>query len=1287
MTENNDFEKQEQMQGGEGYDNEVPVNAELASNDEDTKEVKVDSNESSMNTDKGVEDPLEQINAPFDSTTDDESIEYMPLVDEAKLGEVQTRTGTEDDGVDTHDDNIVVINEDETLSDELAVKEDDDLGAVENDDSTVLRNDETDHQDLDGSRKIDQETSEPHKFDTLEGEISGPEEQDGLDESSSGWWGDVPFTPIEKITEDEGTQPIQISKENNIAPDVSEENSEDLSRAETRVMPLHPSEIIEVGKDTPSVESDVTPVKGLHSASDDIPTIPPPNVPLGWTPENPNLPKVVSEIDKQATRVTPAAYQASKRKPRDRQDTDEIPVKSSIKKGRRESELKRPKKTKNKKKLGGCLIRAFLLFVFLIILAALVLGSIGIYQYFRISSSLPDVNELRENAAQFETTRILDREGHLLYEIIDPNAGRRTFVSLEDISPELIAATIATEDKDFFSNPGFDLWAMTRALIQNYTAGEIRSGASTITQQLARALLLDPAERYEQSYERKAREIVLAYEITQQYSKEEILELYLNENFYGNMAYGIQAASESYFITSAEELNLWQASFLAGLPQGPSIYDIYTNREATLYRQRSVLVLMYELSSERGCIDVGEGRPPVCVTYTDATQAGIDLANYVFPEQNFFMRYPHWVVYVKSLLEEQFDPQTIYKSGFTVYTTLDPDLQSKAERIIKEQLASLVENNASNGALMAMDPQNGEILAMVGSADFFDDDIDGQVNMVLSQTRQPGSAIKPLTYVAAFEKGWTPATLIWDVPTEFPPSTDPFDTNPPYEPVNYDGKFHGPVSIRSALANSYNIPAVKALEFVGIYDDPDTPVEDGLISFARRLGITSLTRNDYGLALTLGGGEVSLKELTAAFATFANQGRRLPSIAITKIVDHSGNIVYEYEPPTGDQVVRAEHAYLISSILSDKSARAPMFGTNPVINLDFPAAVKTGTTNDFRDNWTIGYTSDLVVGAWVGNTDYTPMVNTTGLTGAGPIWAEFMNYAIEEMGKGNTTPFARPAGVVDRVICAISGTEPSEWCPQQRSEIFASDQLPKPKSEDLWKKVTIDTWTGLLVSDECDEFTDQKFAINVEDEWAQRWLKNDPKGRAWAEDMGFSTPLFFAPDRACRADDPLPIIELTGISEGQTINTSPLEIKGVITATDNFDYYQIEWGKGTDPLTWNVLVKKEQSPQDDGGTLYEWDLEELVAGIYTLKFYIHSTEDTYAEKLVTINIQLPTPTPTQTPTHTPTLTPTPSPTITPTDMDTPTATPTQTPTQTQTTTSPPTEAPSATPTVTNTPGG
>jgi len=600
-----------------------------------------------------------------------------------------------------------------------------------------------------------------------------PDEDLDLDPGAAGgWWAGAPFTPIDAVEdvdlesplkavgEEIPQEPLQASE--NLAEESFEEEAlleeavqvEDDTQeipvsetpqldAETHVIPIEmglgaettlAASTEEESTDAQENTQEIPITKGPQAASDDIPTIPPPDLPPDWKPENPNLPKYVSEVDRQATRVTPVAYQrAIAQKENDLVEKTK-PTPTKFTKGRRPTELKRPKKPKSKKKSWGCLLKIILVLGFLLILALLALGSFGIYQYFRISSSLPDVDELRSKASQFETTRILDREGNLLYEILDPNAGRRTYVPIDEISPYLIAATIATEDKDFYTNPGFDLMGMIRALWQNYTAGGIYSGASTITQQLARTLLLDPKERYEQTYQRKAREIVLSYEITRQYSKDDILELYLNENNYANLAYGVQAAAETYFNSEAEALNLWQSAFLAGLPQAPSVYNIHTNRDSTLYRQRSVLVLMYELSSERNCIDIGPDRADVCVTFAEATQAGIDAANYDFPELEFNMAYPHWVVYIRSLLEEQFDPQTIYRSGFTIYTTLDPELQSQAQSMVTKQIEALAGCNASNGALLAIDPNTGEVLAMVGSADFHDSSIDGQINMALSDT-------------------------------------------------------------------------------------------------------------------------------------------------------------------------------------------------------------------------------------------------------------------------------------------------------------------------------------------------------------------------------------------------------------------------------------------------------------------------------------------------------------------------------------------------------------------------
>jgi penicillin-binding protein 1C len=1009
-------------------------------------------------------------------------------------------------------------------------------------------------------------------------------------------------------------------------------------------------------------------------------TLPPP--PEGRTSSP--LPDRVSEVDMNATRVTAAAIPTSSVS-----KTGPIRVNRPIRtvppvQDSQPSRIAPPVKTKkgSAKRNGGsgaasCLMRFFIGILFLGVLIIVIIGSYAVYQYFSIAASLPSVEDLQLKASQFETTRILDRNGNLLYEILDPNAGRRTYVKLDKISPFVIAATIATEDKEFYNHAGFDPLAIVRSLIENITTGGSGSGASTITQQLARVLLLSPAERSQRTVQRKAREIVLAAEITRRYSKEEILELYLNENNYSNLAYGIEAASETYFNTTADKLNLGQASFLAGLPQAPAVYDIYNNRSAALGRQTEVLTLMYTVSQEKGCITVSTSVKPVCVTAEDASRAAQEISSYPFPIQHNNMRFPHWVNYIRSVLESKYDAQTIYRSGFTVYTTIDPALQEQAEKIVAAQVKSLADRKVSDGALVAIKPSTGEILAMVGSADFYNESISGQVNMAISP-RQPGSAIKPLTYTAAFEKGWTPSTLIWDVPAEFPPSGLPSDTMPPYKPVNYDDKYHGPVSVRTALANSYNIPAVKALQFVGVYDNPNLQGEDGFIPFARRMGITTLTRQDYGLALTLGGGDVTLLDLTSAYTVFANNGRRIPPVAIQKIVDFNGKTVFEYKTPAGEQVIRAEHAWLITSILSDNNARTPAFGANSLLNLPFPAAAKTGTTNDFRDNWTMGYTPDLAVGAWVGNADYTAMVNTTGVTGAAPIWSQFMQFAVKALKNNNPTPFSRPAGIVERVVCSISGTEPSQWCPNQRSEFFAYDQLPAPKERDLWLKAQVDTWTGLQVSAFCSDYVGDKFALNVTDPTAVTWIKNVKQGQDWAESIGFKAPVLFVPTRECRSTDSRPNVLFAGLIDDQTINSSPLDIYAVVDATSNFQEFRLEYGIGDNPVEWKVLIEHLKNPVKQPDLIYSWDFANVPPGRITLHIILNSTDGRYAEKHVHLNNQVPSPTPTATKTLTPTITRTP----TLTGTNTPTITLTPLPSKTST---PVTPSPTYTPTSTVTP--
>ena len=955
--------------------------------------------------------------------------------------------------------------------------------------------------------------------------------------------------------------------------------------------------------------------------------------------DNMPLPRHVDEIDTDGTRVTPAAYETRT--------------------GRRNGSL--PPAPPRSGRLGfnfrgmGCFIRGMIVVVFVLVIVGLCLGSLAVYEYYSIASSLPSVSDLQQRASQFETTRILDRNGNVLYEIIDPNAGRRTYVTFDKISPALVAATIATEDKDFYNHPGYNIWAIMRAIWQNYTSKETVSGASTITQQLARAILLTPDERNQQTYFRKAREIILAAEITRRYSKEEILELYLNEIYYGNLSYGIEAASETYFGTTADKLTLAQASFLAGLPQSPAIYDIFTNREITLARQQQVLTLMLQVSYDQNCIHVSNSPAPICVDPASAATAATEVRDYTFQPPAINMRYPHWVNYVRAQLESSYDAQTIYRSGFTIYTTLDPNLQDAAQQLVTTQVAALVDKHATDGALVAIRPSTGEILAMVGSADFNNTAISGQVNMAVSPTRQPGSSIKPINYVAAFEKGWTPATLIWDVPSEFPPSGDPNDTREPYRPVNYDGRFHGPVTVRTALANSFNIPAVKTLQFVGVYGD------HGMIAMAKRLGITSLDRNDYGLSLTLGGGDVSLLQMVGAFSVFANQGVRVPPVSILKIVDFQGKVVYEYKPPQGEQVISPEHAYLITSIISDNEARAPMFGTNSVLNLSFPVAAKTGTTNDFRDNWTLGYTPDLVAGVWVGNADYTPMVNTTGLTGAAPIWSQFMQSAVPYVTQGNPSPFTRPAGIVDKVICTLSGTEPSQWCTGgQRSEVFASDQLPLPPGQDLRRRIALDTWTGLQASPDCGDLSSVEMVINVTDPFARDWF-GTRDGRSWLDDHGFPSPPVYAPDRQCAGKDPRPTIELS-VKEGDVIAQNTLAIKGTADATGDFKSWRLEFGLGDNPGNWTILSQGDQPVRNN--LLFNWDMSNLPNGTITLHLYLTGANG-FAERFVHFSLQAPTPTPPPTSTFVPTPTDTPV-IIVPTDTPTLTTVPTNTPTGTPT---------------------
>jgi hypothetical protein len=412
--------------------------------------------------------------------------------------------------------------------------------------------------------------------------------------------------------------------------------------------------------------------------------------------------------------------------------------------------------------------------------------------------------------------------------------------------------------------------------------------------------------------------------------------------------------------------------------------------------------------------------------------------------------------------------------------------------------------------------------------------------------------------------------------------------------------------------------------------------------------------------------------MTGGYAVIANGGLKVPPVAILKVVDFLGNVVYQYQAPAGEQVISAEHAFLMSSILSDNSARIPVYGQNSIINLPFQAAVKTGTSNDSKDNWTIGFTPNLAVGVWVGNADDSPMENTTGLSGAGPTWSGFMTFAIDRLTGANPAPFVRPAAIEQHTICTVSGAQPSQWCPGQREEYFTASQPPLPPGQDLWRQVLLDTWTKLESSPECGDFTEERMTINVSDPSARSWISEDEQGQQWAREMGFEE-IYFAPERKCTASDPRPLLQFAGLQDGQTITQNLLELSVVADATGGFRSWRLEWGSGDDPADWMTLVGNNGSEVPVATKVTTWDLTGLPYTQVTLQLYMKSDSKGYAEQKIRLYLNLPTPTPIPTETPTPTSTPTVTPSITP--MPPPTDIPTETPWPAPTDTPLPSETP------------
>lgn len=630
---------------------------------------------------------------------------------------------------------------------------------------------------------------------------------------------------------------------------------------------------------------------------------------------------------------------------------------------------------------------------------------------------LPIAADLSED--QIVSTKIYDRYENLIYEIYADK--RRTPIPLDTIPDYVVQATIAIEDKDFYKHPGFSIAGMARALYKN-AFRQTLEGGSTLTQQLVKNNLLTP----ERTMRRKLREFALALAVEARYSKDEILEMYLNEIPYGGTAYGIEAASALYFGKAAKDLNLAEAALLAGLPAAPSRFSPFGSRpELAKGRQEAVLSRMVE----DGYISAEEAQ--------SAKEYELSFAT---PES---LKAPHFVLWVKEQLAERYGEAVVEQGGLRVITTLDLELQSLAQDIVKEEVDKLSSQGVGNGAALVARPETGEILAMVGSKDYFAEDEDGKVNIIFA-TRQPGSSIKPLNYALAIQdKKITASTSMADVPTCFI-----VVGQSPYCPKNYDGQFRGASQIRFALGNSYNIPAVRVLALNGVEE---------FIKFATDMGIT--TFNDpsrYGLSLTLGGGEVRPFDMAVAFSTLANQGVRKPLSAFIKVTDWQGKVLFEKdEIVEGTRVLEPEAAFITSHILHDNNARAAAFGTGSflVIPGHPEVSVKTGTTNDLRDNWTIGYSPLIVTLSWVGNNDNTPMRGAvSGVSGASPIWNKIMREALQRATNGNYSPEdatrgwpPQPAGVVGALVCANTGSLPTADtadCPT-RFEYFVEGTIPE----------------------------------------------------------------------------------------------------------------------------------------------------------------------------------------------------------------------------------------------------
>lgn len=825
------------------------------------------------------------------------------------------------------------------------------------------------------------------------------------------------------------------------------------------------------------------------------------------------------------------------------------------------------------------------------------------------------------------SSKIYDRDGNLLYDLFQEE--RRNPISIDQIPSDLKNATVAIEDRDFYKHKGFDFLTILR-IPYNFVFRQRVVGGSTLTQQLVKNVLLSN----EKTITRKFKEFVISVQIERKFSKDQILEMYLNEAPYGGNSWGVGTAVEIYFNKPINELNLLESAFLAGLPQRPSVYSPYfgaLDEDGKPYwqmRTRAVLAAMRENDY---------------ITEAAYQDALANIENLKFERAAAEIKAPHFVFYVRSQLTEMLGEELLSRGGLKVTTTLDWRLQEKAQQSVTEEVESVAKYNISNGAALAMNPKTGEILAMVGSKNYFDTEIGGQFNVTVDALRQPGSSIKPITYLGMIQKGYNPASMLMDVQTTFNRN----DKEEPYIPKNYDGTFRGPVNLRQSLGSSLNIPAVKALAIVGL---------DNFLNLAYTMGLETLEPTPenlkrFGLAVTLGGAEVKMIDLVGAYSAFANGGLKIEPVSILKVEDKDGRVLYEHRQVEGPRIIDQGETFIINDILSDNNARLLAFGANSLLNTGKPIAVKTGTTNSMKDNWTIGWSQDIIVGTWVGNNDGTAMSYVaSGITGASPIWRRIIFGALD---LGYQAPeWKMPENVEKVELDSISGHRSHDNFPSRFDYIIKGtlsnelDPIHRLLKVCKGEENKLATEAKIAFGD----FTEKEFIVLKEDDpfsedGRNRWQEGIDAWLATQTDSRYGNPTEYC-------------------GEESDINVSLERPRN----EENFDGEEIDFrikaGSDAGVEKLELYVKKEgedfklektfENEREVNGTI------KLKRGKYELyaKAYSRSgsTKESSKIKIGTGGMDwdfkepTPTPTPTPTPPKKPTVIPDPNPTATPSGL-------------------------------------